>query len=102
MHDEVGNLSFVNQTFCDYFGVDRNEMREGEWRQLTHPDDIESYGAEFTSCVRERRRFHREDRARRAEGEWRWQESCAHRHAKNEWLRSGKVDSPITLGILCR
>jgi PAS domain S-box-containing protein len=75
LHDTDGRQEFVNQTFCDFFGVTRDEMRGGRWQLLTHPDDGTGYAEHFMDCVRERRPFHHEVRVRRGDGEWRWLES---------------------------
>lgn len=75
VHDADGQQVMVNQTFCEFFGVTREEMKGGRWQMLTHPDDAEAYAAEFFACVRERRPFHAEVRARRADGAWRTLES---------------------------
>jgi PAS domain S-box-containing protein len=77
VHDAAGGQASVNDTFCDFFGVDRAEMRGGSWQMLLHPDDADAYAAEFTASVAERRAFHAEVRVRRADGEWRWLESWA-------------------------
>jgi PAS domain S-box-containing protein len=75
LHDADGRQEFVNQTFCDYFGVTREEMRDQKWRIFVHPEDAEDYAAEFAACVRDRRTFHGEVRVRNRAGEWRWLES---------------------------
>ncbi|MCU0895444.1 MAG: PAS domain S-box protein, partial [Rhodospirillales bacterium] len=75
MHDANGNLEFVNQTYCDYFGLSREDMHTDRWRVLVHPDDAPGYVAEFLACVRERRPFHAECRVRRGDGMWRWTEA---------------------------
>ena len=75
LHDADGALVFVNQTYCDYFGVDRSEMIEGHWQVLTHPDDTAAYAADFADAVEQRRPFATRVRVRRADGEWRWLES---------------------------
>jgi two-component system, chemotaxis family, CheB/CheR fusion protein len=77
LHDEEGRQQFVNQTFCDYFGVTREEMRDQQWQVLMHPADADAYMTEFGACVRERRPFHAEVRVERGDGEWRWLESWA-------------------------
>lgn len=75
VHDAEGRQEFVNQTFCDYFGVTRAQARDGHWQVLMHPDDAQQYRSTFLSCLRERRPFHAEVRVKRADGEWRWLES---------------------------
>jgi PAS domain S-box-containing protein len=75
VHDARGQQEMVNATFCEFFGVTREEMKGGRWRMLMHPDDAEAYDREFLACVRERRPFHAEVRVRRGDGRWRWLES---------------------------
>ncbi|MCU0894833.1 MAG: PAS domain S-box protein, partial [Rhodospirillales bacterium] len=75
MHDADGKLEFVNQTYCDYFGLAREDMHTDRWRVLVHPDDAPGYVTEFLACVRDRRPFHAECRVRRADGMWRWTEA---------------------------
>jgi PAS domain S-box-containing protein len=77
VHDAEGRQRFVNQTFCDFFGVDRTEMRDERWRMLVHPEDAEAYTRAFSESVRDQRAFHAEARVRRADGQWRWIESWA-------------------------
>jgi PAS domain S-box-containing protein len=77
VHDAKGQQEFVNQTFCDFFGVTLEEMRGGRWQLLLHPDDVAAYSSAFLAAVEARRPFHGEVRVRRADGEWRSIESWA-------------------------
>jgi len=77
VHDPQGALQFVNQTYRDFFGVTPEQVAGPNWHPLVHPDDLEAYAGEFSACVRDRRPFHAEVRARRLEGDWRWLESRA-------------------------
>jgi PAS domain S-box-containing protein len=79
VNDAEGAQEFVNETFCEFFGVTREDMHADRWRTLMHPDDGD-YVAEFVACVREQRNFHAEGRVRRADGEWRWLESWGRVH----------------------
>ncbi len=75
MHDADGRQLMVNDTFCEYFGVQRDEMRGDRWKELVHPAEVEDYSLEFRRCVRERVPFHYDVRVRRGDGQWRWLES---------------------------
>jgi PAS domain S-box-containing protein len=77
VHDADGGLSYVNRTYCAYFGITAEEALEQRWRVLTHPDDGDAYANEFFACAAERRQFHGLVRVRRADGKWRWLESWA-------------------------
>ncbi len=97
VHDELGNQSFVNQTYCDYFGVTREEMTGGRWQMLVHPDDAREYRDEFLACVQEQRPFHGRARVRRADGVWRWIESWARVRRGPDGSFSGFVGSTIDI-----
>jgi PAS domain S-box-containing protein len=75
VHGPNGEQEFVNQTFCEFFGVAREEMRGDRWQAVLHPDEGPAYVAEFARCVRDRRPFHAQTRVQRADGDWRWIES---------------------------
>lgn len=75
MHDAEGRQQFVNRTFCEYFGLSPEDVRDHRWRLLTHPDDGTAYAEEFFRCVQQRVPFHASVRVRRGDGQWRWIES---------------------------
>jgi len=91
VHDAQGAQEFVNQTFCEFFGVTRERMRGGAWQMLVHPEDVEAYTSEFLACMREQRFFHAECRVRDAQGRWRWIES---------WARPRRSQSGELLGFV--
>jgi PAS domain S-box-containing protein len=75
VHDASGQQEEVNETYCEFFGVSREETKGGRWQMLVHPEDAEDYNREFYSCVRDQRPFHAEARVQHADGTWRWIES---------------------------
>jgi len=75
LHGPDGELKFVNQTFCEYFGVEREQLARDQWQVLVHPDDADRYVAAFGRAVTERGEFHERVRVRDANSEWRWLES---------------------------
>lgn len=75
VHGPDGELEFVNQTYCEYYAVTREEMKGGRWKALTHPEDGTAYAQAFAASVRDRTPFHARVRVMRADGEWRWIES---------------------------
>ena len=85
VHDAQGRLEFVNATFCDFFGVTPEDMRDEKWQLLLHPEDGPAYVREWGECVRERRPFHAATRVRHADGTWRWIESWA----RPRWTGAG-------------
>jgi len=77
VHDAQGQLQFVNQTYCEFFGVTPQQVFGPNWHPLVHSEDLAAYEGEFSACVRDRRPFHAEVRVRTFDGEWRWIESRA-------------------------
>ena len=90
-HDAQGKQEFVNQTFCDIFGVDAQDVGTDRWRTLLHPDDESSYVQEFMRSVAERRPFHASCRVRTASGNWRVFDS----HGRPRWAESGEFRGVI-------
>jgi PAS domain S-box-containing protein len=74
VHGPEGEQEWVNDTFCEFFGVTRAEMVGRRWQLLVHPDDT-AYAAEFAASVGEQREFHAEVRVQVRDGRWRWLES---------------------------
>ena len=77
VHDGNGAQQWVNQTFCRFFGIDREAMIEDRWQALVHPDDVDDYGAAFLLAVQRRSPFHGHARVLNAAGDWRRLESWA-------------------------
>lgn len=75
VHGASGEQELVNQTFCEFFAVAREDMKGGRWQMLLHPEDAESYTREFYTCLKEQRPFYAAARAQHADGSWRWIES---------------------------
>lgn len=75
VHDAEGKQEFVNETFCQFFGVTREKMKKDEWQILMHPDDAGAYTSEFFQCIKNQSNFHGEVRVRNGRGEWRKIES---------------------------
>ena len=66
-----GTVEFVNRAFREFFGNTREELQEGRWQLLFHPEDAPAYLAAFAVTVRDHTGFRDEVRARRADGQWR-------------------------------
>lgn len=77
LHGPDGEQEFVNLTYCEFFGVNRDSMVGDRWQPFLHPDDADAYIAAFASAVAERDVFHQRARAQDATGRWRWLESWA-------------------------
>ncbi|MGF1646085.1 MAG: SpoIIE family protein phosphatase [Kineosporiaceae bacterium] len=93
--DATGRQEWVNQTFCDYFGVDRDRLPADVWSALVHPDDGPAHAADFADAVAERRSFHGEMRVRRGDGTWRWLESWAEPQVTEDGGYAGHLGTSV-------
>ncbi len=75
VHDSDGQQEYVNEAFCDFFAVERDDMVGARWQTLVHPEQAHEVSEVFYACVREQRPFHMESTVRAADGEWRQIES---------------------------
>jgi PAS domain S-box-containing protein len=66
-----GEIEFVNRAYRDFFGTNCEEVQDGRWQSLLHPDDALEYVATFERARRERTLLKADVRCRRADGEWR-------------------------------
>ncbi|RUR72687.1 ATP-binding protein [Chlorogloeopsis fritschii PCC 9212] len=76
-NDAQGNNRFINQYFLDFTGKSAEQIRGEGWHNLVHPDDAESYIADYLAAVREQRLWHNRNRIRRHDGVWRWHDNYA-------------------------
>ena len=91
VHDGNGEQEWVNRTFCQFFGVDREVMLGGRWQALVHPDDVDDYTAAFVLAVQQRSPFHAQARVLSATGDWRRLESWAQPRLDPSGLYLGHV-----------
>ncbi|MEZ5740620.1 MAG: PAS domain S-box protein [Burkholderiaceae bacterium] len=70
----LGQQTFVNQTFLDYFQVNEEAVLGDRWQILLHPDE-EQFPARFRDSLNRREPFHAEVQVRDGHGQWRWLES---------------------------
>ena len=80
VHGPDGKRQFVNDTFCRYFGVTREQIDDVGWELSAHPEDLRAYTKAFVEAVGTQSNFHAEFRACDAQGEWRWLKSWARPH----------------------
>lgn len=75
--DPDGNLNYFNQSVFDYSGLSAEQINEGGWLQIVHPDDREKNIKEWANAVTTGSDFLLEHRFRKYTGEYRWQLSRA-------------------------
>ena len=78
VHDGEGRRTWVNQTYCDYFGVSRASAADQSSRLVHHSNEGAMAAAEFVAAIEARQPFHGEVQVRRGDGALRWLESWAH------------------------
>ena len=75
--DGQGRTQFVNQRCIEFFGAEPGRINGFQWKDFVHPDGVEDYLDSFLEAVKERKPFRSEMCVRRADGEWRWLDSCS-------------------------
>ena len=102
VHDADGNQEWVNSTFCEFFGVDRDAIGAGQWQVLVHPDDRDEYTAVFETAVAEQREFHAVARVGCPDGEWRWIESWARPRFDSDGRFGGHIGASVDVTVARR
>jgi PAS domain S-box-containing protein len=69
--DSRGGAQFINRAYREFSGTTLEQVEQGNWRLLLHPDDTAGYVGAFEASVRDHSPFRHEARVRRANGEWR-------------------------------
>jgi PAS domain S-box-containing protein len=75
--DTEGNLNYFNQSVYDFSGLTSEQIAEGGWLQIVHPDDRDENVKVWINSVKTGKDFLFEHRFRRHDGEYRWQLSRA-------------------------
>lgn len=75
LHGPDGAPLFVNETFCDFFGVERSVVLGPAWDLPVHPDDADGHRESMERAIADRSDVHATFRVRDRDGSWRWLES---------------------------
>lgn len=75
--DALGNINYYNQSVFTYSGMSADEIQNGGWLQIVHPDDREDNVNVWMKSINTGNDFFFEHRFRRYDGEYRWQISRA-------------------------
>ncbi|MBV9750651.1 MAG: PAS domain S-box protein [Acetobacteraceae bacterium] len=72
MTDAEPRATFWNRQYEELFGRPASDLRDDIWRQVVHPDDVNSLLAGFRDAFQRRARFSREVRVFDRDGRLRW------------------------------
>lgn len=75
--DPMGNINYYNLSVYKFTGLTDQQLIEGGWLQIVHPDDREENVKAWANCVQTGNDLLLEHRFLNAEGEYRWQLSHA-------------------------
>ena len=75
--DADGNLNYFNQAVYKFSGFNLEELKNGGWLEIVHPDDREENLNKWMHSITTGEDFIFEHRFRRHDGEYRWQLSRA-------------------------
>ena len=65
-------VQWVNKRWLDYTGMSVEQMNQGGWPTIVHPDDMPEMGGSFEKAAGEGKRWEKEFRLRDQLGEYRW------------------------------
>lgn len=68
-----GTTVFVNEAYCQYFGIERDQILGKRFKPVIHPDDREMVGKAFASLTRENPTMMINQRIIMPDGSIRWQ-----------------------------
>lgn len=75
--DPDGNLDYFSESFFKYSGTTNNEVLNGGWLDLVHPEDREKSISQWLHCVNTGKEFRFEHRFKNKEGVYHWHSSRA-------------------------
>lgn len=96
VYDESGQHTWVNQTYCAYFGVSRDAVGSGSKHLFDHSDEG-VVTSDFVAKVTSREPFHGEFQVRRSDGELRWVESWAQPQFDEEGTYVGHLGTSVDI-----
>lgn len=70
--DQSGNVSFINDRWFEYTGLDRSQSISSSWGITVHPDDITATATSFLNIMAGNIGGEFEARTRRSDGVYRW------------------------------
>jgi PAS domain S-box-containing protein len=73
----AGEVTYINQRFLDYCGVNFEEYDHRGWASFLHPDDQVESAKAFSRAIKTGESYNVTYRVRRADGEYRWQQTRA-------------------------
>jgi PAS domain S-box-containing protein len=72
-----GDLPYLNRSIIEFSGLSEDELTNGGWMQLVHPDEIKHNMLQWERTKRTGSEFNIEHRLKNKDGEYRWQLSRA-------------------------
>jgi PAS domain S-box-containing protein len=67
-----GETDYINRRLADYLGKPVAEMKQGGWRKILHPDDVDRAAREWAAALEAEISLLGQYRFRRADGVYRW------------------------------
>ncbi len=67
-----GNVTFYNEHFYNYTGLDKNKPKEKAWEGIIHSEDIKSTHEQYQHILKGDTGGEFENRVRRKDGQYRW------------------------------
>jgi PAS domain S-box-containing protein len=97
-----GKGDYFNQQWMDYTGLSLEQLVDGEWMKLIHPEDIDEALADWHRCVATGELFQAENRIRHIGGTYRWHLTRAQAKRNSNGYISMWVGSSIDIDAIKR
>ena len=76
--DDLGDINYMNKTWYDYTGLERETPESFDWSKVTHPEDLERFSERWNQSLERSELFELELRLKHSEtGVYRWHLSRA-------------------------
>ena len=95
MCDDKGKITYLNEQWAAFTGLDANTGYGDDWMQYIHPDDSKELMDSFSTALRTHRSFSVQHRLRRREGNYRWMFNVASPRINGDASFAGFIGSAV-------
>ena len=95
MCDEQGNVTYVNEQWVVFTGLDKSAGHGRMWADSVHPDDLPNASDTLSKALRSRKPFSNECRLRRRDGVYRWMFGVASPRVNGDGSFAGFIGSAV-------
>ena len=95
MCDTKGDVTYLNDRWTAFTGVDRDAGYGDSWSKYVHPDDLRNVSDTLSYALKDRKAFSMECRLRRSDGVYRWTLNVASPRVNGDGSFAGLIGSAV-------